>query len=61
MGQKPKTRGSPKKAAKPKAKDEKQFERFIETARTLEVHESEEHLERAFKAIASATSKVSGS
>jgi hypothetical protein len=37
MDQKPKTRGSPTKDAKPKAKDEKQFERFIETVKLLKL------------------------
>jgi len=50
MGTKPKA-GSPKKKAKPKAKDEKQFERFVETARSLGVDESGKEFERAFTTV----------
>ncbi len=47
MAQKPKARSAKKKAVpKKKATDEKQFERFIETARELSVDESDESFER---------------
>lgn len=52
MAQKPKVGGTSKKAKpKPKAKDEKQFERFIETARMLGVDEGDGTFDRAFKTI----------
>jgi hypothetical protein len=52
MAQKPKTRGVKKKAVpKKKAPDEKQFERFVETARKLGVDESGENFEEAFSQI----------
>lgn len=50
MAQKPKTRSAKKKAVpKKKAPDEKQFERFIETARALEVDSAS--FDRAIKKI----------
>ncbi|WP_157038853.1 hypothetical protein [Rhodopseudomonas palustris] len=55
MDKKPKARGPTKKAAKPKAKDEKQFERFIETARELDVDESGKSFDVAFRKIATPT------
>lgn len=52
MAQKPKTRGAKKKAApKKKAPDEKQFERFVETARKLGVDETGKSFEKAFDQI----------
>lgn len=52
MAQKPKARGAKKKAApKEKARDEKQFERFIETARDLGVDESGELFGNHFRRI----------
>lgn len=54
MAQKPKAGSAPKKAkpgSTPKAKDEKQFERFIETARELGVDESGADFEKSFKNI----------
>jgi hypothetical protein len=53
MGKKPKARGSPPKAEKPKAATEEkaQFERFVETARSHGVDESGKPLERAMNKI----------
>ncbi|MBN8975583.1 MAG: hypothetical protein J0I08_03805 [Rhizobiales bacterium] len=52
MDKKPKTGGAKKKATpKKKAPDEKQFERFVKTARELGVDESGKEFERAIKAI----------
>jgi hypothetical protein len=53
MGKKPKARGSPHKAPKPKvaAEDKTQFERFVETARSHQIDESGEPLKRAFDKI----------
>jgi hypothetical protein len=52
MDKKPKAGGAPKKAKpKTKAKDEKQFERFIETARKLGVDESGKEFERAISSV----------
>jgi hypothetical protein len=49
MATKPRTRGSPRKAQKPKAssKEKSQRERFIETARAVGVDESGGEFERA--------------
>jgi hypothetical protein len=53
MAQKPKARSAKKKAVpKRRAPDEKQFERFVETARSLGVDESGKEFESAFKKIA---------
>lgn len=54
MAQKSKAGGAPKKA-KPKTKteDEKQFERFIETARELDIEEGGEAFEKALREILS--------
>lgn len=52
MAQKPEARGAKRKAIpKKKAPDEKQFERFIETAREVGVDEGGTDFERAFKAV----------
>ncbi len=53
MATKPRTRGSPKKAPKPKApeKEKTQRERFIETARELGVDETGTEFERALDRI----------
>lgn len=52
MDKKPKAGGAKKKAIpKKKATDEKQFERFIETARTLDADEGGKEFERAFAKI----------
>jgi hypothetical protein len=57
MASKPKTGGAKKKARPPpKKKDEKQFERFVETARTLGVDESGGTFEKAFEHISRKTS-----
>lgn len=54
MAQKPKAGGAPKKAKpKTKAKDEKQFERFIETAREIGADKNEKKFESVFKTIVS--------
>jgi len=58
MDKKPKAGGAPKKAkpeSKPKAKDEKQFERFIETARMLGVDESGKEFETVIRKVLSKT------
>jgi hypothetical protein len=53
MAPKPKTGGAKNKAKpRPKEKDEKQFERFIEAARTLGVDETGAVFEKTFKKIA---------
>lgn len=50
MAQKSKARSAKKKAApKKKAQDEKQFERFIETARSVQVDDSGRNFEKAFE------------
>jgi hypothetical protein len=61
MAQKPKTRSAKKKAVpKKKAPDEKQFERFIETARELGADESGKEFEATFnKLVSSKTVKRS--
>ena len=52
MAQKPKTRSAKKKAVpKKKVPDEKQFERFVETARELGVDETGKAFEEAFAKI----------
>jgi|APThiThiocy_cv2_1041547.scaffolds.fasta_scaffold115468_2 hypothetical protein len=52
MAQKPKARSAKKKAVpKKKAPDEKQFERFLQTARDLGADESGEEFEKAFSKI----------
>lgn len=52
MDKKPKVGGSKKKAIpKKKATDEKQFERFVKTARELGVDERAASFEKAFKKI----------
>jgi len=53
MGKKPKARGSPRKAEKPKveAADKAQFERFVETARMKGVDESNRGFDAAFDKI----------
>ncbi|EAQ34694.1 hypothetical protein NB311A_02621 [Nitrobacter sp. Nb-311A] len=52
MAQKPKARGAKKKAVpKKKAPDEKQFERFIETARKLGVDEGGNKFEKVFESV----------
>jgi hypothetical protein len=59
MEKKPKARGSPRKAPKPKAaaKDQAQFERFVEAARSLGVDESGKEFEREFAKIVPARQK----
>ncbi len=52
MAQKPKAGGAKKKEVpKKKAPDEKQFERFIETARKIGADQNEKKFESAFKTI----------
>lgn len=51
MGTKPKAGGPKKKKAKPKKTDEKQFERFIETARKMGASDGKKSFEKAFDAI----------
>lgn len=52
MAQKPKARSAKKKAIpKKKAPDEKQFERFIKTAREIGADETGEQFERAAREI----------
>lgn len=52
MAQKPKAGGVKKKAApKKKAPDEKQFERFVKTARELGVEKSAKNFEETFDKI----------
>lgn len=52
MAQKPKTRSAKKKAVpKKKAPDEKQFERFIATARELGVDETGARFDLAFESL----------
>ena len=52
MAQKPKTRSAKKKAVpKKKVPDEKQFERFVRTARELGVDETGEQFERFARGI----------
>jgi hypothetical protein len=43
-----------KQKRKPKEKDKRQYERFVETARKLGVDENPEALDRAFKKLAPA-------
>jgi hypothetical protein len=53
MAQKPQAPSAKKKAIpKKKGSDEKQFERFVETARELGVDESGKEFEDAFKKVA---------
>jgi hypothetical protein len=46
-----------KQKRKPKEKDKRQYERFLETARKLGVDESPDTLDRAFKKLAPAFAK----
>jgi hypothetical protein len=46
-----------KQKRKPKEKDKRQYERFVETARKLGIDESEETFERTFKKLAPALEK----
>lgn len=46
-----------KQKRKPKEKDKRQYERFVETARKLGADESEEAFERSFKRLAPALEK----
>jgi len=46
-----------KQKRKPKEKDKRQYERFVETARSLGVDENPEVLERAFNKLAPALKK----
>jgi len=48
-----------KQKRKPKEKDKRQYERFVETARNLGVDESPDNFERAFQKIVSAKKKAS--
>ncbi len=58
MDKKPKARGAKKKAVpKKKASDEKQFERFVKTARELGVDESGKAFEKALEKIVPAKPK----
>lgn len=60
MDKKPKASGAKKKAApKKKAPDEKQFERFVKTARELGADKSGEEFESTFKKIATSKSRQS--
>jgi len=47
-----------KQKRKPKEKDKRQYERFVETARKLGVDESPETLDRAFRKLAPALTKA---
>ncbi len=50
MAQKPKARSAKKKAVpKKKAQDEKQFERFVKTARELDADETDSKFDEAIK------------
>lgn len=62
MDQKPKARSAKKKAVpKKKTPDEKQFERFITTARELGVDETGEMFDQAFEALVKRRSSTKGS
>ncbi len=60
MAPKSRTRGSPKKAPKPKApeKEKSQRERFIETARAVGVDESGREFDRALARLVPSRAKV---
>jgi hypothetical protein len=51
MAPKPKAGGAKKKAKPPKVKDDKQFERFIETARTHDLQDDPDRLDAVFKSL----------
>lgn len=53
MDKKSKTRGPPKTAERPKGQAKEQSERFIETARALDVDETGRKFDAAFKKMAS--------
>lgn len=59
MDQKPKAGSPKKKAAKAKAKEKTQRERFIETARAIGVDETGKEFERAFGKVAKISKKSS--
>jgi hypothetical protein len=48
-----------KQKRKPKEKDKRQYERFVETARKLEVDETPETFDRAFRKIVPANPRKS--
>lgn len=52
MPQKPKARGSARKAEKPEETQKAQSERFIETARAIGVDETGKEFERALRKVA---------